>query len=150
VLERGAELFKWPGPGKACGVACTIEKDGRLAIFAEAARDGARFRVTRLLMVADFGAALNPANLKNQMMGGMIQGLGGALFEQWTPATRSLRLYRVPRFSDVPPIDLELIDRREIASAGAGEAPIVLVAPAIANALFALTGERKRALPLNR
>lgn len=150
VLERGAARFKWPGPGKACGVACTIEKDGRLAIFAEAKRDGARFRVTRLLMVADFGAALNPGNLKNQMMGGMIQGLGGALFEEWTPATRSLRQYRVPRFSDVPPIDLELIDRREIASAGAGEAPIVLVAPAIANALFALTGERKRALPLTR
>lgn len=150
VLERGAARFKWPGAGKACGVACTIEKDGRLAIFAELAQDGARFRILRMLMVADFGAALNPSNLKNQMMGGMIQGLGGALFEEWTPATRSLRQYRLPRFSDVPPIDLELIDRREIPSAGAGEAPIVLVAPALANALYALTGERKRALPLNR
>lgn len=150
VLERGAARFKWPGANKGCGVACTIEKDGRLAIFAELAPDGARFRILRMLMVADFGAALNPSNLKNQMMGGMIQGLGGALFEEWTPATRSLRRYRLPRFSDVPPIDLELIDRRETPSAGAGEAPIVLVAPALANALYALTGERKRALPLNR
>ena len=143
-------LFRSPGPGKACGLACTIEKDGRLAIFAKTAPAGKGFRVTRLLMVADFGAALNPANLKNQMMGGMIQGLGGALFEQWTPATRSLRAYRLPRFSDVPPIELDLIDRREIPAAGAGEAPIVLVAPAIANALYALTGERRRSLPLNR
>lgn len=150
VLTRGAELFRWPGPGKACGLACTIEKDGRLAIFAETAPAGKGFRVTRLLMVADFGAALNPANLKNQIMGGMIQGLGGALFEQWTPATRSLRAYRLPRFSDVPPIELELIDRRDTPAAGAGEAPIVLVAPAIANALYALTGERRRSLPLNR
>lgn len=149
VLDRGAARFRWPGANKGCGVACTIEKDGRLAVFAEVAPDGARFRIVRMLMVADFGAALNPSNLKNQMMGGMIQGLGGALFEEWTPASRSLRQYRLPRFSGIPPIELELIDRREVPSAGAGEAPIVLVAPALANALFALTGERRRALPLN-
>ena len=148
VLERGAKRFGWPGAGKGCGVACTIEKDGRLAIFAETAMEGGKPRIVRMLMVADFGAALNPGNLRNQMMGGLIQGLGGALFEEWTPATRSLRAYRVPRFSDVPPIELHLIDRRETRSAGAGEAPIVLVAPAIANALFALTGERRRRLPL--
>lgn len=148
VVERGAKLFGWPGAGKGCGVACTIEKEGRLAVFAETALAGGKRRVTRMLMVADFGAALNPLNLRNQMMGGLIQGLGGALFEEWTPATRSLRRYRVPRFSDLPELRFELIDRRGTASAGAGEAPIVLVAPAIANALFALTGERRRRLPL--
>jgi isoquinoline 1-oxidoreductase len=150
ALERGAALFKWPGAGKGCGAACTIEKNARLAVFAEVAADGERFRVLRLHMTADFGAALNPGNLQNQMMGGMIQGLGGALFEEWTPAARSLRQYRVPRFSDVPPIGLDLIHRPGVPSAGAGEAPIVLVAPALANALSALTGERRRALPLNR
>jgi len=57
---------------------------------------------------------------------------------------------RVPRFSDMPQIDVVLVDRKDLPSAGAGETPIVDVAPAIANAIFAATGERLRAMPLVR
>jgi len=80
-------------------------------------------------------------------------GVGGALFErigfaQGQLVTRSLSQYRVPRFSDVPTIDVVLLDRPDAPSAGAGETPIVCVAPALANALFAATGSRVRSLPL--
>jgi isoquinoline 1-oxidoreductase len=56
--------------------------------------------------------------------------------------------YRVPRFSDVPPITVILLDRRDEPSSGAGETPIIALAPAIANAIYRLTGERRRSLPL--
>ena len=60
----------------------------------------------------------------------------------------SLSDYRVPRISDVPPIEVVLVDRRDLPSAGGGEAPIVAIAPALANAIFAATGVRLRSLPL--
>jgi isoquinoline 1-oxidoreductase len=80
-------------------------------------------------------------------------GLGGALFEQVHFAqgrlrTLSLADYRVPRFRDVPAIDVVLVDRAEVPPAGAGETPIVCVAPAIANAIFAARSVRSRSLPL--
>ena len=54
----------------------------------------------------------------------------------------------MPRFRDVPAMDVQLIDRRDIEPAGAGESPITLTAPAVAAAIFDATGERRRSLPL--
>jgi isoquinoline 1-oxidoreductase len=54
----------------------------------------------------------------------------------------------VPRFSDIPDIRVLLVDRPDVPSAGAGETPLIAVAPAIANAVFAATGRRLRSLPL--
>jgi isoquinoline 1-oxidoreductase len=56
--------------------------------------------------------------------------------------------YRVPRFRDVPEIETILLDRKDIAPAGAGETPIMAIAPAIGNAIFDATGRRLNALPL--
>jgi isoquinoline 1-oxidoreductase len=56
--------------------------------------------------------------------------------------------YRVARFSDIPEIDVVLVDRPDLPPAGGGETPIIGIAPALANALFAATGERRRSLPL--
>ncbi len=56
--------------------------------------------------------------------------------------------YRVPRLGDVPAIEVVLVDRPGIPSAGAGETPLIAVAPAIANAIYAATGRRLRSLPL--
>ena len=94
----------------------------------------------------------------------MIMGLGGALFEAIDFANGKilnplLARYRVPRFRDVPPqIDVVLVDRKDLPSAGAGETPIVGVAPAIAGAIHAATagaatggaatGEWRRSLPM--
>jgi len=157
VLEKGAAWFNWgkrkPGAGVGFGLACNLEKDARLALFVETEGTGPALRLRRILAVGDFGAALNPDNLKNQMQGGIIQGMGGALWEQLAFDTRRQRTrrfsqYRLPRFLDIPEIRIELLDRREIPSAGAGESPITLPAPAIANALFSSSKVRKRSLPL--
>jgi isoquinoline 1-oxidoreductase len=57
--------------------------------------------------------------------------------------------YRVPRFSDLPAsVEVVLVDRKDIPSAGAGETPIVGIAPAVGNAIFSATGVRLRSLPL--
>jgi isoquinoline 1-oxidoreductase len=56
--------------------------------------------------------------------------------------------YRVPHFKDVPTIEVHLIDRNDVESAGAGETPIIAIAPAIANAVFHATGLRLRSMPL--
>jgi PAS domain S-box-containing protein len=79
--------------------------------------------------------------------------LGGALFEAvrvdgGVILNASMTDYRVPRIEDVPPIEVILLDRPELPSAGAGETPIVAIAPAIANAIVAATGIRLRSLPL--
>lgn len=157
ALQRAAERFGWgkrkPGQGVGFGLACNIEKGARLALFVETEGKGGALRLRRIVAVGDFGAALNPDNLRNQMQGAIIQGIGGALWEQLqfdtrNQLTRRLSQYRMPRFRDVPEIAVEIIDRRHVPAVGAGESPITLPAPAIANALFSATGERKRSLPL--
>lgn len=157
AIERTAERFGWGkvprGNGRGFGMSCNLEKDARLALFVEVETDGNDVRVVRMVATGDFGAALNPDYLRNQMTGGLVQGIGGALWEKVTfdstaQQTRRLSRYRVPRFSDIPQMDVQLIDRREIPSAGAGESPITLTAPAIAAALFAATGVRRRELPM--
>ena len=82
-----------------------------------------------------------------------MQGLGGALFEairfeNGRIVNPHLAEYRVPRFSDLPKIETVLLDRKDIPSAGAGECPMIGLAPAIANAIFDATGVRLRSLPL--
>jgi isoquinoline 1-oxidoreductase len=153
AISRAAERFGWGKRAKASGMCCNLEKQGRLALFVEMDMDGKEPRVKRMVCAADFGAALNPLNLRHQIIGGLIQGIGGALFERLDfqsgrQRQNSMATYRVPRFSDVPEIEVDLIDRREITAAGAGEAPITMPAPAIAAALFRATGKRLRSLPL--
>ena len=99
------------------------------------------------------GAVVNPDTVLSQIEGGTVMALGGALFESVTfvrgrVARPSLSGYRVPRFTDVPELDVVLVDRPDLPSAGAGETPLIAVAPAIANAIFAATGRRRRSLPL--
>jgi isoquinoline 1-oxidoreductase len=82
-----------------------------------------------------------------------MMGLGGALFEAADFAdgrilNASLSAYRVPRLSDLPEFEVVLLDRPGQPSAGGGEAPIVAVAPAIANAIFDACGVRLRSMPL--
>ena len=157
VLERTAARFGWGKrstlKGRGVGVSCNLEKGARLALCAEVETDGTDARVVRMVATGDFGAALNPDALQNQMVGALIQGLGGALWEQVhfdasSQSTRRLSQYRMPRFTDVPAMDVQIIDRREVEAAGAGESPITLTAPAIASAIFEATDTRRRTLPL--
>jgi len=157
VLEAAAGRFGWgsePIEGRGVGLACGFEKGGYVATCAEVSldrRDG--IRVERLMSAFECGAILNLDGLENQVTGAVIQGLGGALFEAiefegGKVLNPRFSAYRVPRFGDVPFVETVLVDRPDLPSEGAGEAPIVAVAPAIGNAIFDLTGERRRGLPL--
>ena len=104
-------------------------------------------------MAFECGAIINPHHLENQVMGSIVQALGGALFEAIEFANgkilnSNLSSYRVPRFSDIPKIEIILIDRKDLPSAGAGEAPIIGVAPAIRNAIVDATGKALNMLPM--
>ncbi len=153
VLRAAAGHFGWE-PVRGQGVAVGVEKDGRVATCAEVAVDaGGQPRVTRIVTAYECGAIVSPDTVISQIEGGTVMALGGALFEQvmladGRQATSSLTGYRVPRFSDIPPIEVVLVDRPDLPSAGAGETPLIAVAPAIGNAIFAATGRRLRALPL--
>jgi len=160
VAQAAADRFGWSprrgdaSPGSGSGIAAGLEKGARVATCAEVIveADG-HLRVVRVVTAYECGAVVNPNTVVNQIEGGTIMALGGALFEHvgldhGRIAEPSLAAYRVPRFADVPPIEVVLLDRPEIPSAGAGETPLIAVAPAIANALFAATGARLRSLPL--
>lgn len=153
VVERAAARFGWGKSRSPAGMACNLEKDGHLALCVELDATPGRVRLLRAVIAFDCGAVLNPDNLHNQITGAVIMGIGGALFEELRYDTRKvlndrLSAYRVPRFSDAPPVEVILIDRRDITPAGAGESPITVVAPAIAAALSRATGHPRRALPL--
>jgi isoquinoline 1-oxidoreductase len=96
---------------------------------------------------------VNPDHLKNQIEGATVMGLGGALFEaiqfdNGKILNARFSDYRVPRFADTPILETVLIDHKDVPSSGAGETPIVAVAPAVGNAIFAATGHRLRSLPM--
>jgi isoquinoline 1-oxidoreductase len=159
VLEAAAERFGWgkakAEPGHGCGIAGGTEKGSYVATCAEVSVDntGGKVRVVRLVTAFECGAVLNPDHLKNQVEGAMVMGLGGALFEAicFTDGkidNAGFSSYRVPRFSDVPELETVLLDRKDLPSAGAGETPIVAVAPAIGNAIFHATGTRVRSMPM--
>lgn len=156
VLDAAAERAGWGGAldaGTARGIACGFDKGGYVATVAEVRVDGTAFAVTRLITAFECGAVVHPQNLQSQVEGAVVQGLGGALFEAvqfggGTIHNPRFAAYRVPRFLDVPELVTVILDRTDLPSAGAGETPIVGVAPAIRNALRAATGQQLRQLPL--
>ena len=159
VLQSAAEKFGWEkaksSATRGFGIACGFEKGGYVACCAEIsiARPGGAVRIDRVVEAWECGAIVNPEHLKNQVEGAIMMGIGGALFESIQFANGRitnphLAQYRVPRFSDLPAIETVLIDRKDLPSAGAGETPIVGIAPAVGNAIFNATGTRLRALPM--
>jgi len=158
VLEAAATAFGWgrkTGDDRGIGIAAGSEKGSFVATCAEVAvdRDSGRVQIVRAVSAFDCGAVVNPDHLKNQVEGAMIMGLGGALFEaiefdDGRILNPRFSRYRVPRFRDTPIVEVVLLDRKDLPPAGAGETPIVGIAPAIANAIFDASGIRLRSLPL--
>ncbi len=158
VLKAAAERFGWgkrPPAGHGYGIAAGWEKGGYVATCAEVSitQPGRQVKIERVVEAFDCGAVVNPDNLRNQIVGGVIMGIGGALFEaidfaEGKIVNARLARYRVPRFSDVPPIEVVLVEDKGVASTGAGETPIVGIAPAVGNAIFQATGKRLRTLPM--
>lgn len=159
VLEAVASRFGWgqnrPSEGRGIGLACGTEKGSYVATCAEVEINpkDQQVRVIRVVQAFECGTIVNPDGLRNQIEGAIIQGLGGALFERvrfqdGRILTNRFSRYRVPRFSDAPHIETVLLDRKDLPSTGAGETPIVCIAPAIGNAIFNATGVRLRSMPL--
>jgi nicotinate dehydrogenase subunit B len=158
VFEAAAKKFGWgqaKASGHGFGMGGGFEKAGNIATCAEVAvdRKSGEVRVLHVLSSFECGAIVNPDNLRNQIEGSNIMGLGGALFEviefeNGRVLNGRFSSYRVPRFSDVPAIETVLLDRKDIPSAGAGECPMIGLAPAIGNAIFDATGVRSRSLPM--
>jgi isoquinoline 1-oxidoreductase len=161
VLETAASQFHWQEragrkePNNAIGVACGTEKGSYVAacVEIELDREQHTLKVRRICEAFECGAIVNPANLLSQVQGAIVMGLGAALreevqFESGRIANASFGEYRVPRLDDVPELDIHLVNRPDLPSAGAGETPIIAIAPAIANAVFRATGASVQGLPV--
>jgi CO/xanthine dehydrogenase Mo-binding subunit len=161
VLQAATDKFQWRKHWKnnskssGVGIACGTEKGSYVACCARVEVDDrtGRFKLVDVVEAFECGAIQNPANLRAQVEGCIIQGLGGALreemrFKDGKIVNGKFSQYHVPRFKDVPAIETVLVNRTDLPSVGAGETPIIGIAPALANALFHATQMRIRSLPL--
>ncbi|MBM3813700.1 MAG: isoquinoline 1-oxidoreductase [Acidimicrobiia bacterium] len=159
VLESAAERFRfaerWKSrkAGTGVGIACGTEKGSYIACCAEVGIREGEIEVREVTQVFECGAIQNPRNLRAQVDGCLIQGLGAALweeaiFEDGKLMNGRFASYRVPRMSDVPKLDTHLLDRRDLTSAGAGETPIIAIAPAVAAAVHHAGYARVRSMPV--
>ncbi|MBZ5625802.1 MAG: molybdopterin-dependent oxidoreductase [Acidobacteriia bacterium] len=157
VIQAAAGKFDWKArkktAGRGFGISAGFEKGGYVATCAEISVTNGVVKVLRVVEAFECGAVVNPEHLRNQVEGAVAMGVGGALFEQIDFAdnkilNNKLSRYRVPRFADMPVIESVLLDRKDIVPAGAGETPIVGIAPAVGNAIFDATGQRIRSLPM--
>ena len=161
VLETAAKHFDWAARRKnvtaeiGVGLACGTEKNSVVAACVEVHIDRKRgkIKVNEVCEAFECGPVQNPANLTSQVQGCISMGLGPALreemeFEDGKILNAGFSMYLVPRFEDLPKIDVHLVNKTDIPSAGGGETPIIAIAPAIGNAIFAATGIRLRAMPM--
>lgn len=157
VLDAAIDAFDWNADkpdGHGFGVAVCSDKGGAICNCVEVAVDDeGTISLVRIVSAFEAGPLINPQEVRAQIEGSVIMGIGGALWEQVEYGDGKihnprLSKYRVPRFSDIPPMETVLLNRPDRSPSGSGECGIVAIAPAIANAIFDATGERIRELPL--
>jgi len=154
VKRAGWKPEKRPGIGHGVGFARYKNTGAYCAVVAEI--EGAEdIRVRKLTLAVDVGEAINPDGVINQIEGGAIQATSWVLkervrFDRRRITSTSWTDYPVLRFTEVPDVEVELIQRSEIDPVGAGEAAHGPVTAAIANAVFDALGVRVRKLPITR
>ncbi|MFM7344174.1 MAG: molybdopterin-dependent oxidoreductase [Tagaea sp.] len=168
VGERTIDLAKLPGgalegTGTYDPPTTPLDKDGQgipYATYAFAAQmaeieidiELGTVKVLRMVAAHDVGKAVNPIQVEGQIHGGIAQGLGLALMEEYVPGrTENLHDYLIPTFGDMPEIECLLIEDAEplgpYGAKGIGEPALVPTAPAILNAIHHATGARLRHVP---
>lgn len=169
VVKAAAKAANWeerpsPNPKRAKagittgrGIACVAYEgdNGYVALIAEVEVDQASGRVQarRFVVAQDCGPISNPAGIRNQIEGGVLQGMSRALGEEVTwdehkvTSTNWGTYHSLPLGIEVPAIESVLINRPDVKATGAGETAITVVAAAIGNAIFDATGARLRQLP---
>jgi isoquinoline 1-oxidoreductase beta subunit len=153
VLETVARNAKWgsPAPGTKQGLAFGFWNGTPAATVAEVSLDGKMPRVHRAFVVAEVGTAVNPTILRQQLEGATNYGLSMALASKITIENGAVQEdnfnnYLVLRMNQAPSISVEVLENGGPPS-GIGEIATILIAPAVANAVFAINGKRARELP---
>lgn len=155
VLDLAATRAGWGTPlpaGRARGIAVVEAYGSVVAQVAEVSVEEGVPRVHRVVCAVDCGVAIDPWNIEAQMQGGIVYGLSAALWGEVTMQAGAVQQsnfadYRVLRSNEMPRIETHLV-RSEAAPGGIGEPGLPPIAPAVCNALFALTGKRIRRLPI--
>ena len=155
VLKLVADKSGWASPlppGRARGVALAESFGSIVAQVAEVVLVDGKPRVVRVVCAADVGTVVNPGIVAQQMEGAIVFGLCAALHQRidihhGVVQQSNFHTYRLLTLAETPRIETHLI-ASERPPSGVGEPGVPPVAPAVANAVFALTGERLRALPL--
>jgi isoquinoline 1-oxidoreductase beta subunit len=155
VLDRAAEAFGWGKPlpsGHAAGLAVHESFGSTVAQVAEVSVEKGTIRVHRVVCAIDCGPVVNPDGVEAQMQSGIVFGLSAALHGEITFRAGKVEQgnfhdYPVLRLAEMPKVEVHIVRGME-RMGGVGEPGVPPIAPAVANALFALTGKRLRQLPL--
>lgn len=157
VLEAVGEMSGWDTPigaGRGRGVSMVISFGVPVAEVVEVTNTPAGIRIDKVFVACDVGRVLDPTNFENQVQGAVIWGLGHAVNSELTYAdgmaeqTNFHQFYGL-RLDQTPAITVKAIEAGS-AIRGIGEPPVPPAAPALANAIFAATGQRIRELPLRK
>jgi isoquinoline 1-oxidoreductase beta subunit len=155
ALDLAVEKAGWDSPltqGQARGVAVHESFGSYVAQVAEVSVEQGAIRVHRVVCAIDCGIAVNPESVAAQLESGVAFGLGAALHSALTIEDGRVREsnfhdYRVLRLNEMPKVEVHIVPSTE-KMGGVGEVGVPPIAPAVANAVFALTGQRVRELPL--
>ncbi len=159
ILKTAAQKANWgmplaPGEGRGISFAQYENEEAYVATVAHVHVDTktGEVRVKRVVVAHDCGLVINPDGLRNQIEGNVIQSTSRALKEQVTWEDSHItsvnwESYPILKFSEVPDVEVVLIDHPNQPATGAGEPATITTAPAIANAIFAATGARVREIP---
>jgi len=155
VLELAAEKSEWSKPlpkGKGRGIASYHSFGSYFAEVAEVTVNGSEFKIDRIVAAVDCGQIVNPESVRSQTEGAIIYGLSAALKNEITIKNGAVEQtnfdgYDPIRINEAPPIEVHLVSSKEDPG-GMGEPGLPPIAPAVANAIFAASGQRLRKLPL--
>lgn len=159
VLQTALDKFGWkkikPPSKQGIGLAVGEDVGSEIAECVKISLQNGKVRVEKVVAAMDCGLIINPEGIRLQTEGGIIMGISTALYEEarfkdGKLLTTNFDTYNLARFSDVPDIEVHLVDSGDSNPHGVGEPPIFPITPAILNAYYDATGKRVRQIPLNK